>query len=79
MLEAFVRMFEAGSIYRDNRLVNWCCRLRTAVSDIEARRRLPGGSGGEDGKGTLGPGCALRALCLRPSSSSPSPSPALNP
>ena len=24
-----------GLIYRDNRLVNWCCRLRTAVSDIE--------------------------------------------
>ena len=22
-------------MYRDNRLVNWCCRLRTAVSDIE--------------------------------------------
>lgn len=26
---------QAGLIYRDNRLVNWCCRLRTAVSDIE--------------------------------------------
>ena len=24
-----------GLIYRDNRLVNWCCKLRTAVSDIE--------------------------------------------
>jgi valyl-tRNA synthetase len=24
-----------GLIYRENRLVNWCCRLRTAVSDIE--------------------------------------------
>jgi hypothetical protein len=33
--EAFVRMFEGGCVYRDNRLVNWCCRLRTAVSDIE--------------------------------------------
>lgn len=33
--EAFVKLFEAGSIYRDNRLVNWCCTLRTAVSDIE--------------------------------------------
>ncbi len=33
--EAFVRMFEGGCIYRDNRLVNWCCRLKTAVSDIE--------------------------------------------
>ncbi|GIL56694.1 hypothetical protein Vafri_11999 [Volvox africanus] len=35
VLEAFVRMFEGGCIYRDNRLVNWCCRLKTAVSDIE--------------------------------------------
>jgi valyl-tRNA synthetase len=35
VLEAFVRMYEAGAIYRDNRLVNWDCRLRTAVSDIE--------------------------------------------
>ena len=26
---------QEGLIYRDNRLVNWCCRLRTAVSDIE--------------------------------------------
>lgn len=24
-----------GLVYRDNRLVNWCCRLKTAISDIE--------------------------------------------
>ena len=24
-----------GLVYRDNRLVNWDCRLKTAVSDIE--------------------------------------------
>lgn len=28
-------MFESGCVYRDNRLVNWDARLRTAVSDIE--------------------------------------------
>ena len=28
-------MHEAGVVYRDNRLVNWDARLRTAVSDIE--------------------------------------------
>jgi isoleucyl-tRNA synthetase len=28
-------MYEGGVIYRDNRLVNWCCKLKTAVSDIE--------------------------------------------
>jgi valyl-tRNA synthetase len=33
--EAFVRMFQEGLIYRDNRLVNWDCVLKTAVSDIE--------------------------------------------
>lgn len=35
VLEAFLRMHERGLIYRDNRLVNWDCTLRTAVSDIE--------------------------------------------
>lgn len=33
--EAFVRMFEDGIIYREVRLVNWCCQLNTAISDIE--------------------------------------------
>ncbi|KAK7280006.1 hypothetical protein RJT34_25068 [Clitoria ternatea] len=33
--EAFVRLYEQGLIYRDLRLVNWDCVLRTAVSDIE--------------------------------------------
>ncbi len=36
--EAFLRLHKAGLIYRDNRLVNWDCTLKTAVSDIEARR-----------------------------------------
>ncbi|KAJ7517304.1 hypothetical protein O6H91_21G017800 [Diphasiastrum complanatum] len=49
--EAFVRLHEEGLIYRDNRLVNWDCVLRTAVSDIEVdyielkgrtQRRVPG-------------------------------------
>jgi len=33
--EAFVRMFEKGLIYRHTRLVNWCCALKTALSDLE--------------------------------------------
>lgn len=28
-------IFLQGLIYRDNRLVNWCCTLRSAISDIE--------------------------------------------
>ncbi|KAL8036187.1 hypothetical protein ABFS82_12G140100 [Erythranthe guttata] len=33
--EAFVRLHKEGLIYRDIRLVNWDCVLRTAISDIE--------------------------------------------
>ena len=33
--EAFVRLHEEGLIYRGERLINWCPRCRTALSDIE--------------------------------------------
>lgn len=33
--EAFIRLAEQGLIYRANRLVNWSCVLKTAISDIE--------------------------------------------
>ncbi len=33
--EAFVRMHDDGTIYRANRLVNWSCTLKSAISDIE--------------------------------------------
>ncbi|KAG2469295.1 SYVM protein, partial [Polypterus senegalus] len=33
--EAFVRLYEAGLIYRGERLVNWSCALTSAISDIE--------------------------------------------
>ncbi|KAI5332288.1 hypothetical protein L3X38_022417 [Prunus dulcis] len=33
--EAFVRLHKQGLLYRDNRIVNWDCVLRTAISDIE--------------------------------------------
>jgi len=33
--EAFVRLHEAGLIYRDKFIVNWCPRCRTAISDLE--------------------------------------------
>ena len=32
---AFVRLYRDGLIYRDKRLVNWDCRLLTAISDLE--------------------------------------------
>ena len=33
--EVFVRLWEEGLIYRDNRLINWCPRCHTALSDLE--------------------------------------------
>jgi valyl-tRNA synthetase len=33
--ETFVRLHEEGLIYRSNRLVNWCTKLRTALSNLE--------------------------------------------
>ncbi|KAJ3073249.1 hypothetical protein HDU98_001931 [Podochytrium sp. JEL0797] len=33
--EAFVRLHEEGVIYRENRLVNWCTKLKTAISNLE--------------------------------------------
>jgi len=33
--EAFVRLHQDGLIYRDERLINWCPRCLTALSDIE--------------------------------------------
>ena len=33
--EVFVRLFEQGLMYRDGRLINWCPRCHTALSDLE--------------------------------------------
>jgi valyl-tRNA synthetase len=35
VVEAFVRLYEEGLIYRDRRLINWCISCRTALSDLE--------------------------------------------
>ncbi|MEN9230967.1 MAG: valine--tRNA ligase [Thermostichus sp. DG02_5_bins_236] len=35
VIEAFVRLYEAGLIYRGEYLVNWCPASQSAVSDIE--------------------------------------------
>lgn len=41
--EAFIRFHDQGLIYRDNRLVNWCPYLRTALSDLEVdHEEIPG-------------------------------------
>jgi valyl-tRNA synthetase len=33
--EVFVRLYEEDLIYRDDRLINWCPRCQTALSDLE--------------------------------------------
>jgi len=35
VMEAFVRLHEMGLIYRSTRLVNWCSKLKTAISNLE--------------------------------------------
>ncbi len=35
VVEAFVRLYEEGLIYRARRLINWCPSCRTALSDLE--------------------------------------------
>ena len=33
--EAFIQLFDRGILYRAKRMVNWCCALQTAISDVE--------------------------------------------
>ena len=35
VVEAFVRLYQAGFIYRGNRITNWCPHDRSAISDLE--------------------------------------------
>ena len=45
MKESFVRLHDEGVIYRSNRLVNWSCTLKSAISDIEVREKKRIGEG----------------------------------
>lgn len=37
VIEAFVRLYKDGLIYKDKRLVNWDTKLETAISDLEIK------------------------------------------
>ena len=37
--KVFVDLYKQGLIYRDKRLVNWDCKLKTAISDLEVEQR----------------------------------------
>ena len=39
VLEAFVRFYEKGWIYRGKRMVNWCPQCGTVISDLEVEER----------------------------------------
>jgi len=39
VLEAFIRLYERGLIYRGNYIINWCPRCQTALSDEESEHR----------------------------------------
>jgi valyl-tRNA synthetase len=36
--EVFVRLWEAGLVYRDDYIVNWCPRCQTVLADLEVER-----------------------------------------
>jgi len=36
---AFVRLYQKGLIYRDERMINWCPRCQTALSDLEVEHK----------------------------------------
>ena len=39
VVETFVKLHEEGIIYRANRLVNWCTKLNTALSNLEVSNK----------------------------------------
>ncbi|OPH11266.1 valine--tRNA ligase [Cylindrospermopsis raciborskii] len=44
VLEAFIKLYEEGLIYRSNYLVNWCPASQSAVSDLEVEPKEVNGS-----------------------------------
>ena len=39
VVETFCRLHEDGILYRANRLVNWCVRLNTTLSNLEVDQK----------------------------------------
>lgn len=44
VIEAFIRLYEQGLIYRGNYLVNWCPASQSAVSDLEVENKEVNGN-----------------------------------
>ncbi len=43
VLESFIRLFNRGYIYKGARVINWCPRCHTAISDIEVEHQEQNG------------------------------------
>src|SRR5438309_1937998 len=74
--EEFIRWWERGLIYRGARVVNWCPRCRSAISDIEvASEDHPGKlyhfryPFADDGRKTMDDNGKPSSIVNRPSSS----------
>lgn len=44
VLEVFVKLYEKGLIYRGDRIINWCPKCRTSISDAEVEYEEKDGS-----------------------------------
>jgi len=44
VIEVFVRLYEKGLIYRGERIINWCPRCLTSISDTEVEYEEQGGN-----------------------------------
>ncbi len=42
-LETFVKMYKDGLVYKGNRIINWCSRCATALSDVEVEHQEKNG------------------------------------
>ncbi|KAB2952352.1 valine--tRNA ligase [Heliorestis acidaminivorans] len=42
--EVFIQLFEKDLIYRGNRIINWCPKCQTTISDIEVEHQEKGGN-----------------------------------
>ena len=42
--EVFIRLYEQGNIYRGNRMVNWCPKCNTSISDAEVEHEEQAGN-----------------------------------
>lgn len=40
VITTFVQLHDEGTIYRDTKLVNWCVKLNTSLSNLEVENKI---------------------------------------